>query len=198
MGSEPLDQKISLLFLKPDNMTGNRKVILYIAKSLDGYIAKPDGDISFLTVVEKKGEDYGYSDFMRTIDTIIVGRKTYDKIISMGFEYPDNEKDVYIITRTVKPDYKKLRYYSGSLKKLVSELKGKQGKNIFCDGGSEIINELLRDNLIDEFIISIIPIILGDGISLFKDGIPGLKLKLIKSYEFDTGLVQLHYVRVEN
>jgi dihydrofolate reductase len=116
----------------------------------------------------------------------------------MGYEYPDNDNEVYIITRTVKPNYKTLKYYSGSLRKLVSELKSKQGKNIFCDGGSEIINEMLRDNLIDEFIISIIPIILGDGISLFKNGRPELNLKLIKSDAFDTGLVQLHYARLDN
>jgi len=179
-------------------MIGMRKVISYIAMSLDGYIARPDGDISFLSIVEKKGEDYGYSDFTSTIDTIIIGRKTYDKVISMGYEYPDNDNDVYIITRAVKPNYKTLKYYSGSLRKLVSELKSKQGKNIFCDGGSEIINELLRDNLIDEFIISVIPIILGDGISLFKNGRPELNLKLIKSDAFDTGLVQLHYARLDN
>ena len=179
-------------------MTGMRKVISYIAMSLDGYIAKPDGDLSFLSLAEKKGEDYGYSDFKRTIDTVIIGRKTYDKVISMGYEYPDNDNDVYIITRNAKPDNKTLKYYSGSLKKLVSELKSIQGKNIFCDGGSEIINELLRYNLIDEFIISIIPIILGDGISLFKNGRPELKLKLINSGAFDTGLVQLHYARLDN
>jgi dihydrofolate reductase len=179
-------------------MTTMRKVISYVAMSLDGYIAKQDGDISFLSIVQKKGEDYGYSDFTSTIDTVIIGRKTYDKVISMGYEYPDNDNDVYIITRNAKPDNKKLRYYSGSLKHLVSELKSKQGKNIFCDGGSEIINELLRHNLIDEFIISIIPIILGDGISLFKNGRSELKLRLISSYSFDTGLVQLHYARLDN
>ncbi len=90
-------------------MTSMRKVIFYIAMSLDGYIAKPDGDISFLSMAEKKGEDYGYSGFTSTIDTVIIGRKTYDKVISMGYEYPDNDNDVYVITRTVKPDNMKLK-----------------------------------------------------------------------------------------
>lgn len=165
--------------------------------SLDGYIAKSDGDISFLSKVEKEGEDYGYSDFIKTIDSIIVGRKTYDKALSLGFEYPDQDKDIYVITRTLKPDHGKLKYYSGPLNNLISELKNKHGSNIFCDGGSEIINELLHYNLIDEFIISIIPIILGDGISLFKNGRPRLNLKLVNCEKFGTGLVQLHYVKLD-
>jgi dihydrofolate reductase len=178
-------------------MTTQRKVILYIAMSLDGCIAKSDGDISFLSMVEKEGEDYGYSDFLRTIDTVIIGRKSYDKIIGMGYEY-HTDKDVYIITRTERPAGGAFKYYTGSLKKLISELKNKHGKNIYCDGGGEIVNELLRDNLIDEFIISVIPIILGDGISLFKKGIPEMNLKLISSAEYDKGLVQLHYTRRDN
>ena len=65
-----------------------RKICLFIATSLDGYIAKPNDDLSFLKLVEKDGEDYGYAEFTDTIDTLIIGRKTYDKVISMGYEYP--------------------------------------------------------------------------------------------------------------
>lgn len=175
-------------------MTAERKVISYVAASLDGFIAKPDGDISFLSIVEKEGEDYGYADFIRTIDTIILGRKTYDKILSIGFGYPA-DKEVYVITRTTKPDQGRIKFYSGSLQKLLSELRTKEGLNIFCDGGSEIINELLKEKLIDEFIISIIPIILGDGIPLFRNKNPEMNLELISCRKFDTGLVQLHYIK---
>jgi dihydrofolate reductase len=178
-------------------MTEVRKVISYVATSLDGYIAKLDGDISFLSIVEKEGEDYGYADFIKTIDTIIVGRKTYDKILSIGFQYP-NDKNVYVITRNERPDHERLKFYSGSLKKLVSELKHKQGRNIYCDGGSEVINQLLINNLIDELIISLIPVILGDGIPLFKSKIPEMNLKLFNSQKFDSGLVQLHYIKIDN
>jgi dihydrofolate reductase len=177
-------------------MTRERKVISNVATSLDGFIAKSDGDISFLSIVEKKGEDYGYADFMNTIDTIIVGRKTYDKILSIGFEYP-SDKEVYVITHNGKTDDRKIKYYSGSLKELISSLKNRPAKNIFCDGGSEIINELLVNNLIDEFIISIIPIILGDGISLFKNKRPEMNVKLVNCQKFDTGLIQLHYIRAD-
>jgi dihydrofolate reductase len=80
-----------------------RKLVLYIAMSLDGYIAAENDDLSFLSAVEQEGEDYGYAEFINTIDTIILGRKTYDKVISMGHPYPMHGEKVYVITRSEKP-----------------------------------------------------------------------------------------------
>ena len=174
-----------------------RKVILYIATSLDGYIAKPNDDLDFLSIVEQKGQDYGYADFVKTIDTVIVGRKTYDKVISMGYNYPHADKETYVITRTSQPSIGSVNFYTGNLKELVEKLKTKKGKNIYCDGGAEIANELMKENLIDEYIISVIPILLGNGTKLFKDGRPELKLKLVSTQQFDKGLVQLHYKRID-
>ena len=170
-----------------------RKVILYIAASLDGYIAKPGDDLSFLSVVEQEGEDYGYAEFIKTIDTVIVGRRTYEKVLSMGFDFPHANRDSYIVTRTPRPDSGSVKFYTGSLKDLVLKLKSQKGKNIFVDGGAEIVNELLKDALIDEFIISILPVLTGDGIKLFKDGRPEQNLQLLTAKQFDTGLTQLHY-----
>ncbi|MDO8999174.1 MAG: dihydrofolate reductase family protein [Bacteroidota bacterium] len=172
-----------------------RKVVLYISMSLDGYIATKDNELDFLSLVVKEGEDYGYLDFVKTIDTVIIGRKTYDKVIAMGYEYPHRDKDVYIITRTEKPAIGTFKFYTGNLKNLVTKLKQEEGKNIYCDGGAEIANELIKNNLIDEYIISVIPILLGDGIKLFKDGRPEQKLELISTKQYDTGLVQLRYER---
>lgn len=165
--------------------------------SLDGYIAKPNDDIGFLSIVEQDGQDYGYGDFVKTVDAVIVGRKTYDKVISMGFDFPHTDKDVYIITRTARPNIGSVQFYTGDLKSLVHKLKSENGKNIYCDGGAEIVNELLKDDLIDEFIISVIPILLGDGIKLFKDGRPEQKLELVSTKQFEKGLVQLHYRRAD-
>lgn len=176
----------------------NRNLILYIATSLDGYIAKPNDDLEFLSIVEQEGQDYGYADFIKTIDSVIVGRKTYDKVISMGFDFPHADKDTYIITRTKRPNIGSVKFYTGDLKSLVVKLKSEKGKNIFCDGGSEIVNELLKDNLIDEFIISVIPILVGNGIKLFKDEIPELKLELVSAKSFEKGLIQLHYKRANH
>ncbi len=172
-----------------------RKVILYIAMSLDGFIATKDNSIDFLSLVEKAGEDYGYNDFVQLVDTVIVGRKTYDKVIEMGYEYPHADKKIFIVTRNAKPSKENIQYYSGDLTQLVNELKKQPGKHIYCDGGSEIANELMKNELIDEFIISIIPTLLGNGIKLFKDGRPGLNLSLLTTKQFDTGLTQLHFKR---
>ncbi|MGE5421540.1 MAG: dihydrofolate reductase family protein, partial [Chloroflexota bacterium] len=138
-----------------------RKVILFIAASLDGYIATQDEDLSFLSIVSMEGEDYGYEEFIRNVDTVIMGRKTYDWIIKEVHEYPHPDKDSYIITRTPRPDQDRIRFYSGNLKDLIRLLKlDDNGKDIFIDGGAEVIDVLLKENLIDEFIISIIPILL--------------------------------------
>ena len=176
----------------------NRKVILYIATSLDGYIAKTNDDLSFLSIVEQEGQDYGYADFVKTVDVVIVGRKTYDKVISMGFDFPHADKEAYIVTRTPRPNIGSVKFYSGNLKSLIDRLKSENGKNIFCDGGAEIVNELLKGDLIDEFIISVIPILVGNGTKLFKDGRPEQKLELVSVKSFDTGLTQLHYKRAES
>jgi dihydrofolate reductase/RimJ/RimL family protein N-acetyltransferase len=175
-----------------------RPLILYIAMSLDGYIAKPNDDLSFLSIVQQEGQDYGYADFVKTVDAVIVGRKTYDKVISMGFEFPHADKDAYIITRTARPSIGSVKFYTGDLKSLVDKLKSENGKNIFCDGGAEIVNELLKLDLIDEFIISVIPVLVGNGTKLFKDGRPEQKTELVSVKSFEKGLTQLHYKRADN
>jgi len=174
--------------------------MLFIATSLDGYIAKPNNDLSFLKLVEKEGEDYGYAEFTATIDTIILGRKTYDWVLrEIGPSHYDNgDRNVYVITRTERPAVGKTTFYTGDLTELVQQLKAQSGKNIYCDGGAEIITALLKSDLIDELIISIIPILLGDGTRLFKDGRPEQRLELISTKQFDTGLTQLHYKRKDN
>lgn len=171
----------------------NRKVILYIATSLDGYIAKPNDNLDFLSIVEQEGQDYGYMDFVQNVDAVIVGRKTYDKVLSMGFDFPHADKDTYIITRTARPNIGSIKFYTGDLKSLIVKLKAEKGKNIYCDGGAEIVNKLLKENLIDEIIISVIPILIGNGTKLFNDGRPEQKLTLISTKQFEKGLAQLHY-----
>lgn len=174
-----------------------RKISLFIAMSLDGYIAKPNDDLSFLKLVEKEGEDYGYAEFTSKIDTIIIGRKTYDYVVNeIGASHYDNgQRDIYVITRTERPQVGKTTFYTGNITELVKQLKSENGKNIYCDGGAEVINELLKHNLIDEFIISVIPVILGNGTRLFKDGRPEQALEFITAKTFETGLAQLHYKR---
>jgi dihydrofolate reductase len=171
----------------------DRKVILYIACSLDGYIAKPNDDLSFLDSVQKDGEDYGYNSFIQNIDTVILGRKTYDWVMKQVSEFPHADKTTYVITKTPKAPIGKTSFYTGNVSDLIVKLKNEPGKHIFIDGGAAIVNLLLRSGSIDELIISMIPVLLGSGTGLFEDGRPEQGLKLISAKSYDSGLVQLYY-----
>lgn len=171
-----------------------RKLFIYIACSLDGYIAKPNDDLSFLDVAAKEGEDYGYADFISTIDTVIVGRKTYDWVMKQVGEFPHaKDKESYVVTRTPRESEGNLHFYTGELKELVMKLKSKPGKGIFCDGGSEVIHTLLREGLVDEMIIFFMPIMVGSGTRLFRDEGQEQRVFLVTAKAYETGVVRVHY-----
>jgi dihydrofolate reductase len=176
----------------------NRKVILYISMSLDGFIATHDDDLSWLSIVQNGKEDYGYVDFNNQVDTYIVGRKTYKVVLNLtGGDFPQaKQHKCYVITRQDLPNKDGVTFFNGDLEELIITLKKEKGKHIYCDGGGEIVKLLMEKNLIDEYIISVIPTILGDGKRLFKGGINPLKLKAMPSKHFESGLVQLHYVKI--
>lgn len=165
--------------------------------SLDGFLATKDDDLSWLSMVEKEGEDYGYHALTASVDTYIVGRATYDVVMKLtGGVFPQAEMyDCYVITRQDRPDENGVTFYNGDIEELITNLKSEEGKDIYCDGGGQIVKLLMEKNLIDEYIISVMPIILGDGKRLFLGGTPGIKLKAKPSTYYDTGLVQLHYVK---
>jgi dihydrofolate reductase len=169
-----------------------RKLVLYIAMSVDGFIAKKDDNIDFLSVVDIAGEDYGHTDFLNRVDTVIWGRRTFDKVLSFGGELPYSDKQVYVISKTRTGNHGCIEYKSDPAA-LVKDLKKQEGKDIYCDGGAEIVSELLKDHLIDRIIVSVIPHLLGTGIRLFKDGLPGHRARLLRCATFPSGLVQLWY-----
>lgn len=170
-----------------------RPLTLYIACSLDGYIAGPDDDLSFLSRVEQEGEDYGYAAFMQQVDTVLVGRRTYEKVMRMMPAFPHAHMDTRVITRTPQPDIGRVKFHTGDIAALVRELKAQPGKTIFCDGGAQLIHSLLTAQLVDEIILSIVPVLLGNGISLFLDAFPEQTLQLLSSKTFPSGLLQIHY-----
>lgn len=170
-----------------------REVVLYISCSLDGYIAKPEDDLSFLDAVQIEGEDYGYTAFTDSIDTVLIGKRTYDWVVSQGQGFHHADKETYVMTRQNLPSEGNVTFYNGDLKELVVNLKAKDGKDIFCDGGAQLANRLLKDKLIDKIILSVIPVMLGAGTRLFNEGIPEQRLVLLDSNAFKSGLVQLTY-----
>lgn len=175
----------------------SRKVLLYIAMSLDGYIAKNDDNIDFLSSVETLNEDYGYSDFIKNVDTVILGRRTYDKVKTFGIPFPHKDKKVFVLSRSLTGKDEHVVFVN-DVKGLIQQLKIENGKDIYCDGGSELVFELLKYSVIDSMIISIIPYLLGNGIKLFKDGHPEQKLIYKRCISYPTGLVQIWYDLAEN
>ncbi len=165
--------------------------------SVDGYIATNDDDLSWLSIVEKEGEDYGYVAFNEFVDTYIVGRKTYDIVLSLtGGDFPQSDKHkCFVITQQEREGENGVVFYNGDISELIAELKQEKGKNIYCDGGAQIVKLLMEKNLIDEYIISVIPIILGDGKRLFMGETPLINLKALPVKQYDSGLIQLHYVK---
>jgi dihydrofolate reductase len=173
----------------------HRPLTLYIAASLDGYIARPDGDISWLSMVEAPPEDYGYADFIQTVDTIVLGRKTYDKVLSFGIPWPHHGRKCYVLSKTRTGSDENVTFFGGDIGDLIAQIRRSPGLGIYCDGGADVVHALIRQNLIDRYVISIIPVLLGDGIALFKPGRPLHQLRLVRTTAFPSGLVQVEYER---
>ena len=172
-------------------MSKESKIVLYIAMSLDGYIAKEDGSIEWL---ENTGGDEvsGYLDFYETIDTIIMGRKTYDQILTFG-EWVYKGKDTYVLTSDISrvPEKPNIEFRNDEIEDLTTELKQKSKSNIWLLGGAETVNAFLEKKLIDEYRIAIVPVILGTGIPLFTSGAEeNLDFKQVTEYD---GIVELKY-----
>lgn len=170
-----------------------RKVVVFIACSIDGYIAGKNENLDFLNLVETPGEDYGYNDFIQTIDTVILGRKTYDKVLGFGVPFPHAERTCYVISGTKTGTDENVIFWNDSPTALVKYLQQQTGANIFVDGGAQVIHALLQERLVDRLTISFIPYLLGDGVKLFIYGRPEQKMQLIQSKSFPSGLVQLTY-----
>lgn len=171
----------------------NRKIILYIAISLDGFIARKNGDIDWLTKYQNEKEDYGFENFYENVDIVIVGGKTYRQV-----KEAYNKKEVYVFSRkSPKQKIGNINFVKGDVKKLIDKIKLKDGKNIWLVGGADLTNQFRKDNLIDEYIITFIPTLLGEGISLFSGKNYENNLKLLGVKNYSNGLVQMHYSKLK-
>lgn len=163
----------------------SREVILYIAASVDGYIAEPDGSIDFLGGgIELVEEDTSYQELMEKIDTVVMGRTTYDQVVNelSPEQYPYEEQLSYVITSHPDESTDKLFYTNQGPIELIQELKKQDGKAIWIVGGASIIAPLAEANLIDTYILTTIPTILGKGIRLFNELNGPISLKVEQVY----------------
>ena len=174
-----------------------RKIILYIAASIDNYIAKEDGSVKWLDDPDYAlpGEDYGYTAFYKSIDTTLMGNATYEEVLGFDVPFPYPDKKNYVFSRSEKEsDSEFVEYFSGDIAKFTKQLKEKPGKDIWLIGGGQINTILLINGLIDKIILTIIPITLGDGIPMFHEGSSAVtKFDLEKCQAYESGLVQMTF-----
>jgi dihydrofolate reductase len=149
-----------------------------------------------LSRVIQEGQDYGYSEFIDTVDTVIPGRRTFDWGMKNVKEFPHSDKDTYVIKRTPRQKTDNIKFYTENLKELVLKLKQAEGKDIVIFGSPSIGHLLMTENLIDDYWLFIDPVLPGQGIPLFNGIKNRTYLKLISNNIFSSGVVCLHYQSV--
>jgi len=169
----------------------NVSFAVFIGVSLDGFIARSDGGLDWLEPFH--GEDHGYGDFFAGVDAVVIGRGTYDAVL--GFpEWPYGGKRVVVCTsRPAEPRHRE-ELWSGSPRALAERLDREGARRVYVDGGA-LIRSFLREGLVDELTIDIVPLILGSGRPLFASGNPETPLRFVDSKSFPSGLVQIRYQR---
>jgi dihydrofolate reductase len=173
------------------DQTKRPKISIYIATSIDGYIAKKDGNLDWLQYGHLGDEDYGFKKFINSIDTLILGRNTY-QVVSGFEEWPYKGKRVVVLSHTLKDVRKEAELFCGQLTDLLSKLYSENVRHIWVDGGITA-SKFLEDGLVDELTISIIAMVLGNGIPLFSTMNQEHKCRLISTHSYPSGLVQLKY-----
>ena len=173
-----------------------RPIQLYIATSLDGYIARPDGGLDWLENFPNPDQlDYGYADFYAAVDTIVLGRSTYEEVLRFGIDWPYADATTYVVTR--QADYAVSTPHTSVLTtplgKALDVLQQTQGGNIWLVGGGQLASTALSEGLVDELWLTLIPTVLGEGIPLWEKGVLETTFELVEALSFDTGVVQLRY-----
>ncbi len=169
-----------------------RRIVVYIATSADGYIARPDGDVGWLDRPRPK-DNYGMGAFYKSVDTVLMGRKTYDFALKFGQESYPGKKN-YIFSRTSRKSRStNVQFVSEEIGEFAARLRSSKGKDIWLVGGGELIAAFLDVGQIDEFIIHVIPVFIGEGIPLIQPRQRSIPLKLLSAKPYADGVVRLHY-----
>ena len=168
---------------------------VYIAVTQDGFIAREDGDVEWLEQYSQENEDYGYHDFMESVDVLILGRNTFEKVVNFG-DWAYGDKTVVVMSSEhmiLPPEVPEtVRGVTLSPAALLKQLESEGKKHAYVDGGITI-QSFLRDGLVDQLILSRVPILLGSGIPLFGELEEELELEHSETLTFDSGIVQSHY-----
>ena len=174
----------------------DRKIIVHIATSADGYIARRDGNVDWLNRPRTAG-DYGMRDFFKSIDTILWGRKTWEKSLdfgkSAGGGFGSKIKSYVFTHHPPSHSAPQPEFVDEPIKEFATRLRQTPGKTIWMMGGGGIIGSFLDAGELDEFIIHVIPVFIGDGIPLIAPQTRNVELKLLSTHEYEDGVVRLHY-----
>jgi len=166
-----------------------RKVILYTASSLDGYIAGPNHDLDWLF----DDDDYGYHSFYDSVSSTLMGNATYRLVLTFG-DFPYKDKENFVFTRNSElKNNEHVQFVSANISGFVRDLKSQQGSDIWLIGGGQVNTLFLNNGLIDEMIISVHPVILGKGIPLFPAVDEPVQFKMSTFHKYKSGLVQITY-----
>lgn len=177
-----------------------RKVILYISTSIDGFIADKVGSVDWINGQDENDEsDYGYNNFIKNIDTVILGHNTYRQIVEelSPKDWIYKELNSYVFTKKNLSDKENIKFINEDIISFIKKLKKQEGKDIWICGGANIVNQLVKENIIDEYHITIIPIIVGNGIRLFIENDINIKLRL-KESKVENGIITNIYVKRED
>ncbi len=171
------------------------KVIVYIAASLDGFIATMDNDVSWLFPYSSGAEDYGYAEFMNGVGTAVMGARTYEESLLHPERLLRQVKNYVISKRTlpVAPGLD-LEVWHGDPAELVARVRGESDKDIYVVGGGQIVSRFLADKLVDDIRIFVVPVLLAEGIPLFTGLGKEIELKLTGAIPYPSGIVELRYV----
>jgi dihydrofolate reductase len=169
----------------------NRKIVVNIATSADGYVARPDGDLEWLTSRPAPKGFYGMGEFMQSVDDKVLGRKTYEVSVQLGAKFDRH----YVFSRQRPPTSGPpgVEFINGPIRAFVKRLRNEKGKNIWLMGGGDIIASFLDAGAIDQFIVSIVPVFIGEGIPLIAPRHRHVPLHLDSVKHFPDGVVQVHY-----
>jgi len=170
---------------------GRPRLSVYIAASLDGFIATSDGDLGWLEASVHPDEDYGYDAFLADVDALAMGRGTYDHIASID-PLPFGERPVYVFTHRAPAPRDGVTFWELDAAPAVQGWTELGHRRVYVDGGV-LISSFLAQGLIDDLTITIAPVLLGDGIRLFPGGFPQTSLELVDTRAFPSGMVTLRY-----
>lgn len=173
-----------------------RNAVLYIAMSLDGYIADKNGKVDWLDGQGDEENVDTYSAFVKDVDTVVMGWNTYHQVVSelSPDEWVYQDLTSYVITHRVQPSTEKIKFVDSDPCDLVRKLKREPGKKIWICGGGKIIHSLMRGGLVEEYHIAVIPTLLGGGIRLFEEMPQEVKLRLTDTRVYN-GITELIYIR---